>query len=105
KVGFHVAGGGGNRDDFEHAVEYGVGHIVLVGGDQDGDGDQADRANHRQVKIEFRITEVDPGVALTQGHEVQRKTHGAGQHEQDGNQVDGGAVEVAETGVVGGEAA
>ena len=75
------------------------------------DVDQADEAvdGHHgeddQVHLPFRVFRVGRAVAALQGQKVQRELGAGNQHEDDADQLDGGAVEVADAGVVGRKAA
>ena len=105
-VGAGKAGGGGQRDGLEAGVAQrrlpvgvGVGQQQIAGADENAG------AEHEGVGAELRIQQVGAQAQMPPGGEVQGEIDPGDEHEHHGDGLDGHAVEVADAGVMGGEAA
>ncbi len=68
-------------------------------------GRQHHQHHEQQVEAEFRILPVHPQVLLPHHRKMQGKIDTCQKHENHAHQIDGGTVEIAHTGIVGGKTA
>lgn len=78
-----------------------VGRNIVAADEQGQADDDAGHQHDAQEGLELGVGKVDPGGGASPGKEVQAEVDPADQHEEHRDPLQQGAVEVAETGVVG----
>ena len=95
---------GEERHDLEQGDTDGIRDAVVVVLEQEIDDERRGHQCQHRIEAEFSILEQLLDLALEQGRVEHGKTDTREEHEHNGGIVDGGIVEVARAGIVGGKA-